>query len=140
MEVKKSKRSGVNSSIRSRILTRDEVTCQKCGRRDRLNIHHIQAVQDDGKDEDNNLITLCVPCHREWELIEMITTIPFDVWLPLPTYSVLLVAFLQQRKEGTVMYVNDWNDMIMESHHWAYIARTQRLLGVDVGDEEEKPA
>lgn len=137
MEEKKCKRPGLSTSIRRRIFTRDEATCQKCGRRDHLNIHHIQAVQDGGKDEDNNLITLCVPCHREWELIEMVTSIPFDMWLPMPTYSVLLTTFLLQRKEGTIMYVNDWNELIMESHHYACIARSQRFLGVKVEEEEQ---
>jgi len=90
------KRPGVNKSIRTRVLLRDEGACQKCGRRDHLNIHHIQAVMDGGSDDDSNLVTVCIPCHREWELAEMVMDIPFDRWLPLPSYDVLLMSVLSQ--------------------------------------------
>lgn len=63
-----------------RILYRDNFTCQKCGEfhayqneygvtipKDdgQLNVHHIKFVCDGGGDEPENLVTLCVKCHRE---------------------------------------------------------------------------
>lgn len=93
---KKKKRVGVGKAIRDRIHARDNFACQKCGRMTNLNIHHILAVQDGGKDDDDNLITLCFPCHREWGLAEMVLDVPFDAWLPLPPYDVLLLFVMAQ--------------------------------------------
>lgn len=63
-----------------RILYRDNFTCQHCGTfhafineygvacpidDGQLNVHHIKFVCDGGGDEPDNLMTLCVKCHRE---------------------------------------------------------------------------
>lgn len=63
-----------------RILYRDNFTCQKCGEfhafknefgvyvpidDGQLNVHHIKRVADGGGDEPENLMTLCVKCHKE---------------------------------------------------------------------------
>lgn len=53
------------------ILLRDEHTCQLCGRKDKLEVHHINPIrlfspeekETKGNDKDN-LITLCMVCHR----------------------------------------------------------------------------
>ncbi len=94
LEPKKKKRSGVKQHIRTRIFVRDDYTCQKCGSATDLSIHHILAVQDEGKDDDDNLITLCFSCHREWGLAEMIMEISFDCWISIPPYSTMIMSFL----------------------------------------------
>lgn len=62
-----------------RILYRDNFTCQKCGEfhafrneygvyiptdDGELNVHHIVPVSMGGGDEPENLITVCVKCHK----------------------------------------------------------------------------
>lgn len=58
--------------------------CQKCGRYDGVERHHIMARQDGGQDDDSNLIDLCSLCHREWHIFEEAYSYPFDDWLQLP--------------------------------------------------------
>jgi len=53
--------------LRKKCLERDNFTCQKCLLQDNsgdlLEAHHIIPLILDGKDELNNLITLCKDCH-----------------------------------------------------------------------------
>jgi 5-methylcytosine-specific restriction endonuclease McrA len=51
-----------------RVLERDGWRCQRCGRRDKLQIHHIIPRSRLGADAEENLITLCAQCHREVHL------------------------------------------------------------------------
>lgn len=51
--------------IRGSILERDGHTCQKCGRREHLHVHHVQPLGEGGDNSSNNLITLCRDCHKE---------------------------------------------------------------------------
>lgn len=63
-----------------RILYRDNFTCQHCGEfhafknefnvfvpidDGKLNVHHILPVSKGGGDEPENLITLCINCHKQ---------------------------------------------------------------------------
>lgn len=63
-----------------RILYRDNFTCQDCGEfhafrnehgfyipidDGRLQVHHIKFVCNGGGDEPENLVTLCVECHKK---------------------------------------------------------------------------
>lgn len=58
---------GVNYGFESRkayVLSRDEYTCQHCGKKHvRLEVHHVIWKSKGGTDDENNLITLCVDCH-----------------------------------------------------------------------------
>ncbi|HEB47346.1 MAG TPA: HNH endonuclease [Candidatus Pacearchaeota archaeon] len=57
-----------NQTLRRKTMERDDFTCQKCKIQDKtgriLEIHHITPLYVDGKDELNNLITLCNDCHH----------------------------------------------------------------------------
>ena len=54
-----------NQTIIRKSLKRDSFTCQKCCVKDEeLNVHHIKPLYIDGKDELDNLITLCRACHH----------------------------------------------------------------------------
>ena len=46
------------------VLARDNWTCQVCGSRNNLQVHHKQLRSQQGSDEDSNLITLCAGCHE----------------------------------------------------------------------------
>lgn len=55
--------------IREKRLIKDGYTCQRCGNRDQLTVHHILPRADGGKNNQGNLITLCSPCHDEVEIL-----------------------------------------------------------------------
>jgi len=50
------------------VLKRDRWRCQQCGSSENLQVHHIRPRSKLGGDEDENLITLCSPCHRQIHL------------------------------------------------------------------------
>jgi len=51
------------NKLRLEILRRDGWRCQLCGKRQNLEVHHIQLRSHSGHDTRDNLITLCVDCH-----------------------------------------------------------------------------
>lgn len=50
--------------LRQQILRRDGWRCQRCGKSEQLQIHHIERRSHLRKDVEQNLITLCANCHR----------------------------------------------------------------------------
>ena len=46
------------------VLQRDGWRCQACGTRSNLEVHHRQHRSQSGDDSEQNLITLCAPCHQ----------------------------------------------------------------------------
>jgi 5-methylcytosine-specific restriction endonuclease McrA len=50
--------------LRLQVLARDRWQCQFCGTRNNLEIHHQHLRARGGKDQIENLITLCDSCHR----------------------------------------------------------------------------
>ena len=54
------------SGIRQKVLERDKYTCQLCGAVSdtKLHIHHILKRDTGGTDHLDNLITVCVHCHK----------------------------------------------------------------------------
>lgn len=76
----KRKYNGKFREIREEIYKRDGGVCQGCGLSNedhineygcRLHVHHIQpaatALNHDIAHEKHNLVSLCLPCHRDWE-------------------------------------------------------------------------
>jgi 5-methylcytosine-specific restriction endonuclease McrA len=51
-------------SLRQQILRRDSWRCQSCGTMSNLEVHHREFRSHSGADAEENLITLCVNCHR----------------------------------------------------------------------------
>ncbi len=49
--------------LKIEILRRDGWTCQHCGRRDQLQVHHLIRRSQSGADCEENLIVLCGECH-----------------------------------------------------------------------------
>ena len=45
---------------------RDKNTCQQCGSKEHIQVHHIQHKEDDGPDRPDNLICLCQKCHYDY--------------------------------------------------------------------------
>lgn len=54
--------SAVWRGIRARIIERDG-TCQDCGAAKQLQVHHLTYVRVGGLELDEDLVTLCGPCH-----------------------------------------------------------------------------
>ena len=50
--------------LRQRVLQRDGWRCQRCGSLQNLEVHHLRSRSRLGDDAEENLITLCNPCHR----------------------------------------------------------------------------
>jgi len=56
----------ISHILKKEVLKRDKSKCQKCGffgKTDELETHHIQPRVSEGKDEKENLVTLCSICH-----------------------------------------------------------------------------
>jgi len=50
--------------LSTRVFIRDGWRCRHCKNRDGLHPHHVVYKSRGGKDEMNNIITLCWKCHR----------------------------------------------------------------------------
>ena len=50
--------------LHRRVLERDAWRCQACGSMQRLQVHHLEFRSHSGSDVEQNLITLCAPCHE----------------------------------------------------------------------------
>ena len=57
---------GVNSTIRKKVLKRDDHHCVICGGDDQIQVHHIVPASQGGSDNLRNLITLC---HKDHDLV-----------------------------------------------------------------------
>lgn len=53
------------NSLRNRVFERDAWRCQSCGSPKDLQAHHLTKRSKLGDDALENLITLCVICHRQ---------------------------------------------------------------------------
>jgi len=62
------KRKLISVSLRHSVMKRDDFTCQLCGKRVtdgvKLEVDHILPVAEGGKNNPNNLRTLCFECNR----------------------------------------------------------------------------
>ena len=54
----------ITKCLKKRILTRDGNRCVECGSTKWLEIAHIEPYRVGGNNADDNLRTLCNPCHQ----------------------------------------------------------------------------
>lgn len=54
----------ITKRLKKRILTRDGNRCVECGSTKWLEIAHIEPYRISGNNADDNLRTLCNPCHQ----------------------------------------------------------------------------
>jgi 5-methylcytosine-specific restriction endonuclease McrA len=54
------------NTIRTQVLRRDNYTCQQCGSKEKLEVHHIVTYRNKKNfNQLTNLVTLCRECHRK---------------------------------------------------------------------------
>jgi 5-methylcytosine-specific restriction endonuclease McrA len=53
----------LDKSISTRVFIRDDWKCRHCHERNGIDPHHVIYKSNGGKDEMNNLLTLCRRCH-----------------------------------------------------------------------------
>ena len=65
-------KGNLTTGIRLEVLTRDNYTCQSCGKQAPypLQVHHIRAEKDGGSASMENLVTLCWNCHKDVHSID----------------------------------------------------------------------
>lgn len=56
--------------VKKAVIIRDNYTCQECGGRDMLDVHHRDGS---GRNDPENLVTLCRNCHGKKHSTEVIT-------------------------------------------------------------------
>lgn len=54
--------------IRPLVLERDGHRCRECGATEQLHVHHVRKWQPGDLHEQDNLVTVCEPCHRRLHL------------------------------------------------------------------------
>lgn len=61
-----------NGNLRKATLIRDNYTCQECGKKNNLEVHHIVPRSKNGSNSIYNTITLCEDCHQKTEGNELL--------------------------------------------------------------------
>lgn len=62
---------GFTSTLRDCVKQRDNYMCRICGKNHGLEVHHIIKVKHGGDNNLDNLITLCVSCHRAIDTLDL---------------------------------------------------------------------
>lgn len=65
----------MNKKRRFEVFVRDAWKCRFCKREraiDELTVHHVHPQCMGGGDEHDNLLTLCVDCHRELHKVQKV--------------------------------------------------------------------
>ena len=80
-------------AARAAAIVRDGGRCRKCGLDHDLEVHHVTERCDGGRDELENLCTLCHDCHCEWTFCQP-PACSFELWLLAPPARLLAVAIM----------------------------------------------
>jgi 5-methylcytosine-specific restriction endonuclease McrA len=71
--------------VRREVLARDRHRCRRKGCRHTrfLEVHHLVPRRQGGRNEPENLVTLCTGCHSLWHengepLVAMLTEVPLE--------------------------------------------------------------
>ena len=57
--------AGSYRALHRKVLERDSWRCQLCSSMQNLQVHHLKLRSQSGRDEEQNLITLCAECHEK---------------------------------------------------------------------------
>jgi hypothetical protein len=109
-------RKSMSTATRKQVLARDGHACQKCGKREKLDLHHINPITLGQDDSPDNLVTLCKHCHSEWEHIVYVNTdkVAFEDWLAIPPAMELIAIFSQEQHWRDDVSAQDARDGIIQ--------------------------
>lgn len=91
-------------TVRQQVRMRDRNRCVGCGATEKLSVHHVVKAKDGGRDVLDNLVTLCVRCHRRADargslfLSDPVTPRAFGGNPPLPSTSRAVVSKAEQKR------------------------------------------
>lgn len=77
---------------RKEALQRDGRRCRRCFTTEGLEVHHVKPLCDGGTHDLDNLLTLCIMCHREWDLVDGM--VGFNDFLDLPPVRLVAAMLL----------------------------------------------
>ena len=113
---------GINygfANTKAYVLTRDGYTCQHCqgkSKDQRLEVHHIVFRNQQGSDDESNLLTLCKTCHDS-----------------LHTGTITLKKF--GKKKGVLVHATQMNSIRVQllkrldaQETWGFVTKQHRLL------------
>lgn len=82
------------AAVRWDALVRDGHRCRKCHTTTgQLDAHHVNERSNGGRDELENLITLCGTCHVEWHQGGLEDVLTLNAWLAVPPARMLAVVW-----------------------------------------------
>lgn len=91
----------MKNSLRISILTRDNFTCQYCGRRVpkvELHVEHMISRYDGGSDHPSNLVAACTDCNygkgKRSLIVEELVAWPAGLVVPAPKPAVVIAPIL----------------------------------------------
>lgn len=118
-------RQKFNSTVRLQYQETHTPQCRKCMRfhpwgNSIMQIHHILPLVDGGDNEEGNLITLCVDCHKEWHEHQE-GKADFQTWLQaVPGWAYSAIGVLRNQDQRKLSFAD------IESRWWC--AREYRML------------
>lgn len=103
--------------LRLKILNRDRNTCQKCGSKENLNIHHKEYFIDENNEffkpheyPLNSLITLCKQCHEN---------IHNDLKIPIKKFNKMKLLEFFRAKTKKVEEISDENENFVNHENYS---------------------
>jgi hypothetical protein len=134
----------VGSKLRWKVFSRDNYTCQYCGRRPPdavLEVEHVVPVSKGGKDEETNLTTACEECNRgksDQEVWQHGSELHSDIEYLVEAYGLTrLQAYLEAIAtraciidDITLSCIMDWPSYYTREDNWPYIYELLHLVEV----------
>ena len=97
-------------NLRQQVLERDNYTCCECGTSDKkLETHHKVARRYGGKDEIDNIITLCRKCHRIIEPPSRMGPITNPSYRPVGHLSLTIYETSRKRLDALALGMKHMN-------------------------------
>ncbi len=111
-------RKTISPAVRKQVWARDGKACRKCGKSEKLELHHIIPVAENGSDEAENLVPLCTACHREWEhlIYPHANNISFEQWLVIPPCLALFAFFMREEMWSDAITAREARELIIQSY------------------------
>lgn len=125
-----------DQSVVRQARKRDNMTCQKCGRREgEIHAHHVVPLDEGGADTLDNVIMLCQPCHGEWE--SMYKAFTFNEWMALPPAVVVLKMLTMADKWPENVSAAEFRRLLLGSSEMLRAVRSVELREGEPGYDDD---